>query len=93
MAEMIFSENCKVAKFKAPEGDNYRKIVKDYMMKMANIEWTPKETFSIKWKGEPRFDINLTYRESSFIFGGEGKTYQRTGRSNSIFRSIFTKIF
>lgn len=67
MADMIFMDNCKVAVFKAPEGDNYRKIVKDYMMKMADVEWTPKETFSIKWKGEPRFKIELTYEN--------GKTY------------------
>ena len=37
MSEMIFMNECKVAKFPAPEGKNYRKIVKDYMMKMAMV--------------------------------------------------------
>ena len=85
MSEMIFSENCKVAKFKAPEGDNYRKIVKDYMMKMADIEWTPKETFSIKWKGEPRFKIDLTYEKGVTY---HGMTYTDTKGTLDMFEQL-----
>ncbi len=63
MADVILKNDCKVALFKAPETDNYRQVVKDYMLRMANIEWTPKRTFSVKWKGEQRFGINLTYEK------------------------------
>ena len=37
MCEMIFNENCKVAIFKPPVGTDYRQIVMDYMMKMAEV--------------------------------------------------------
>ena len=85
MADMIFMENCKVAKFPAPEGDNYRKIIKDYMMKMATIEWTPTETFSIKWKGEPRFKIDLTYEKGVKY---HGMTYCDTKGNLDMFEQL-----
>ena len=85
MADMIFMDNCKVAKFPAPEGDNYRKIVKDYMLKMANITWTPKETFSIKWKGEPRFKIDLTYEKGVTY---HGMTYCDTKGTLDMFEQL-----
>ena len=80
-----FFENCKVAEFKAPEGNDYRKIVKDYMLKMANVEWTPKETFSIKWKGEPRFKIDLTYEKGVKY---HGVTYTDTKGSFDMFEQL-----
>ena len=85
MSEMFFMDNCKVAKFKAPEGDNYRKIVKDYMMKMANIEWTPKETFNIKWKGTPRFKVDLTYEKGVKY---HGMTYTDTKGTLDLFEQL-----
>ena len=85
MSEMIFKENCKVAIFKAPESDNYRQVVMDYMMKMANITWTPKETFSIKWKGEPRFPINLVYEKGKTY---HGMTYTDTKGTLDMFEQL-----
>ena len=74
MSEMFFKDNCKVAVFKAPEGD-YRKIVIDYMLKMANIAWTPKETFTINWKNEGRYPVNLLFEK--------GQTYHGVTYSNT----------
>ena len=85
MAEMIYKDSCKVAIFKAPESDDYRKVVKDYMMKMANITWTPKETFSIKWKGEQRFKINLTYEKGVTY---HGMTYTDTKGTLDMFEQL-----
>ncbi len=84
MSEMIYMGDCKVAIFKAPEG-NYRQIVKDYMLKMANITWTPKETFSIKWKGEPRFKIDLTYEKGVTY---HGMTYCDTKGTLDMFEQL-----
>lgn len=70
---MIYNDACKVATFKAPEGD-YRQIVKNYMLEMANLEWSPKETFSIQWKDASRFKIDLTY-EKGVKYHGVAYTY------------------
>jgi len=75
MCEMIFNDNCKVAHFKAPKSDNYRQVVMDYMMKMADYEWTPKETFSIKWKNAGDFGVDLTYEKGKIY---HGMTYSNT---------------
>lgn len=75
MSEMIYSDNCKVAIFKPPVGDDYRQIVMDYMMKMADFEWTPKETFKIKWKNKGDFGVDLTYEK--------GKTYHGMTYANT----------
>lgn len=85
MSEMLFMDNCKVAVFKAPEGNDYRKIVKDYMMKMADVEWTPKETFSIGWKGEPRFKVDLTYEKGKTY---HGVTYTDTKGNFDMFEQL-----
>lgn len=68
MSEMSFFDNCKVATFKAPESSDYRQVVLDYMMKMADYEWTPKETFSISLKKD-RTDMKLG------LVYEKGKTY------------------
>lgn len=74
MSETIYKDSCKGATFKAPEGD-YRQIVKDYMLKMTNVEWTPEETFDIGWEGTPKFGVNLTCeKEVKF----RGVTYANT---------------
>lgn len=85
MSEMIFMNDCKVAKFPAPEGKNYRKIVKDYMMKMAMVEWTPKESFDIKWKGDPRFKIELRYEKGVTY---HGITYTDTKGNFDMFEQL-----
>ena len=85
MSELIYKDNCKVAIFKAPESDNYRQVVKDYMMEMANVTWTPKETFSIKWKGEQRFKINLTYEKGKTY---HGMTYTETKGCLDLFNQL-----
>ncbi|MBQ4116831.1 MAG: hypothetical protein IJD37_05595 [Clostridia bacterium] len=53
--------------FKAPEGD-YRQIVMDYMMKMANTTWIAGEDFSITWKklGDFKVDLNFTKGETYY---------------------------
>ena len=85
MSEMIYKENCKVAIFKAPENTNYREVVKEYMLRMANVEWTPKETFPIKWKGEPRFKIELVYEKGKTY---HGMTYTETKGSLDLFEQL-----
>ena len=82
MSEMILKDDCKVAIFKAPETDNYRQVVKDYMKKMSDITWTPNETFSVKWKGDAKFGINLTYEKGVTY---HGVTYTDTKSSLDLF--------
>lgn len=67
MTNVTVTDNCKIAKFPAPEGD-YRQIVLDYMKKMSQIKWTPKETFTITKKG-PRSNVNLTYEKGKTYYG------------------------
>ena len=87
MSELLFQENCKVATFKAPESDNYRQVVLDHMMEMANFEWTPKETFNIKLRTE-RTDmgLNLTYEKGKKY---HGVTYCFTKASLDEFLQLF----
>ena len=66
--EPIMKDGCKVVVFKAPEGD-YRQIIKDYMLKMSEIEWTPSEDFTIRWKGEAKFKVNLEFKKGEIYHG------------------------
>lgn len=54
--------------FKAPEGD-YRKIVMDYMMKMADTPWTAGEDFSITWKKAGDFKVDLNFKKGETYYG------------------------
>ena len=67
MSNVTVIDNCRIAKFPAPEGD-YREIVLDYMKKMSSIKWTPKETFTIIKKG-PRTNVDLTYEKGKTYYG------------------------
>lgn len=67
MENVTVINNCRVAKFPAPEGD-YRQIVLDYMKKMSQVKWTPKETFTITKKG-PRSNVDLTYEKGKTYYG------------------------
>ena len=87
MSEMILQENCKVATFKAPESDNYRQVVMDYMMQMADYEWTPKETFNIKLRtNRTDMGLNLTYEKGKTY---HGVTYCFTKASFDEFLQMF----
>ncbi len=87
MSEMLFQENCKVATFKAPESDNYRQVVMDYMMKMADYEWSPKETFSIKLRTDRTdMSLNLVYEKGKKY---HGVTYCYTKASFDEFLQLF----
>ena len=86
MCKMTFNDNCKVAIFDPPVGDNYRQIVMDYMMKMANFEWTPKETFHIKWKNAGDFGVDLVYEAGKTY---HGITYSNTKASLDEFEQFF----
>lgn len=86
MSELLFKENSKIAIFKAPEGDDYRQIVMDYMMKMADFEWTPKETFHIKWKNAGDFGVDLVYEKGKTY---HGITYSNTKASLDEFQQFF----
>ena len=86
MSELIYNDSCKVAIFKAPEGDDYRQIVMDYMMKMADFEWTPKETFHIKWKNAGDFGVDLVYEKGKTY---HGMTYSNTKCSLDEFEQFF----
>lgn len=66
--ETITKDGCKVAIFKAPEGEP-RKIMKDYMLRMSAIEWTPKEDFTVTWKGEAKYRVNLEYKKGNVYHG------------------------
>lgn len=57
-----------VTAFPPPEGDK-RKTVVDYMLSMANVEWTPSEDFNIGWKGTARFGINLRFKAGTKYLG------------------------
>lgn len=54
--------------FKAPEGD-YRKIVMDYMMQMAEIPWVAGEDFSIVWKNAGDFKVDLSFKKGETYYG------------------------
>ena len=68
MSEIIVKENCKVATFKAPEGDK-RDVVMKYMLKMSNIEWKAKEAFTTNWKNQGDFKVDLHY-EAETVYRG-----------------------
>lgn len=86
MCELIYNENCKVAIFKPPVGDDYRQLVMDYMMKMADFEWTPKETFHIKWKNAGDYGVDLVYEKGKTY---HGMTYANTKCSLDEFEQFF----
>ena len=54
--------------FKAPEG-NPRDIVMDYMLKMAQIQWTPTTTWTTGWKNTAKFKVELTYEAGKTYYG------------------------
>lgn len=81
MENKTVKDSARVVIFKAPEGD-YRQIVLDHMLKMANYEWTPKESFDIKWKGESRFKVDLHFEKGETY---HGITYSNTKGCFDIF--------
>ena len=84
MSKMICKDSARVAIFKAPEGD-YRQIVMDYMLKMANVEWTPKEDFSITWKNEGKYPVNLVFEKGQTY---HGITYSNTKGTLDLFEQF-----
>ena len=60
------TEFCQV--FKAPEGD-YREIVYNYMLSMANYKWVAGEDFAITWKEQGDFGVNLQFKKGETYYG------------------------
>lgn len=54
--------------FPAPEGDP-REVVMDYMMKMASIEWSPREDFRITRRTKGDFGVDLSYKAGTVYTG------------------------
>lgn len=76
-------------KFEAPTGKP-REIVMDYMMKMAEITWTPKEDFTICWEGTPSFDAGMSlnfYKNKTY----RGTTYGNTHCSLELFEHFLNE--
>jgi len=57
-----------VKEFKAPKGQ-YRDIVISYMLKMANHPWIAGEDFSISWKKEGDFKVDLSFKKGEVYYG------------------------
>lgn len=57
-----------VQKFPAPDGEP-RDVVMDYMMKMANVEWTPREDFKITRRTNGDFGVDLSYKAGTVYTG------------------------
>lgn len=57
-----------IKSFPAPEG-NPRDVVMDYMMKMASVEWTPREDFRITPRSKWDFGVNLSYKAGTVYTG------------------------
>ena len=55
-------------RFKAPDKPP-RDIVMDYMVKMATTKWTPSHTWTINWKEQGHFPVNLTYEKGKTYYG------------------------
>lgn len=70
MCEPIVHDYTKVIEFKAPIG-NKRDIVFDYYMKMANVEWTPKEDFLLTHSPDvPReYKLELEHKAGKKYYG------------------------
>lgn len=62
------SEYKKYKTFKAPEGD-YREIVYNYMLEMANYKWVAGEDFSITWKEAGDFKVDLNFKKGQTYYG------------------------
>lgn len=75
-----------IQKFPAPEG-NPRDVVMDYMMKMANVEWTPAENFTIKWKGNAAFGVDLSYKAGTVY---KGMPYSETNCTYDLFEQYLS---
>lgn len=60
--------NVRTYVFPAPNGDP-REVVKDYMLKMAEIEWTPSHDFVTDWKEGGDFNIGLRYQAGTVYRG------------------------
>lgn len=54
--------------FPAPDGEP-RDVVMDYMMKMANVEWTPREDFKITRRTNGDFGVDLSYKAGTVYTG------------------------
>ncbi|MBE6642386.1 MAG: hypothetical protein E7615_01885 [Ruminococcaceae bacterium] len=54
--------------FEAPKGD-YREIAYNYMLAMANYKWIAGEDFSIAWKDEGDFKVNLDFKKGETYYG------------------------
>ena len=54
--------------FKAPEGD-YREIAYNYMLAMANYKWVAGENFSIAWKDQGDFKVDLNFKKGQTYYG------------------------
>ena len=54
--------------YEAPEGD-YRRIVTDYMRKMADYSWVAGEDFTITWKKQGDFSVNLKFEKGQTYHG------------------------
>lgn len=70
MCNGIFHDNLKVVEFIAPTG-NKRDIVFDYYMKMATVEWTPKEDFLLTHSpAVPReYTLELQHKAGKKYYG------------------------
>ena len=71
--EAIFDKGVKVFVFRAPEGDR-RNLVKEKMLEMASVEWTPDRDFSTCWKGVSEFPVGLEYKKGEIY---RGVTYSK----------------
>lgn len=54
--------------FEAPKGE-YRTVVMDYMMAMANTKWTAGEDFAITWKKKGDFKVELEFKKGETYYG------------------------
>jgi len=68
MANVTILDNCKIAKFPAPEGD-YRQVVLDYMMKMSQVKWTPDVDMNVCMKKAYDFSAKLEYKQGETYYG------------------------
>ena len=71
--EAIFDKGVKVFVFKAPVGDR-RNLVKEKMLEMASVEWTPDRDFTTCWKGVSEVPVGLDYKKGEIY---RGVTYSK----------------
>ncbi|MBQ7968218.1 MAG: hypothetical protein IJ292_00140 [Clostridia bacterium] len=68
MTNVKIQNNCKVATFPAPTGD-YREIVLGYMMKMAQVKWTPDVDMNVVMKKSYDYKAALEYKAGVTYYG------------------------